>query len=187
MTALIAAGQDFSTLSMEGANLALCTTVNTLTVPEYPLQPIQLGTRTNGSDGGVYVYCTPAAAYTIGTAGYISNDGKWTFTALTTSNATLSGSMVGVMSQVGSTSTPSSTLYDCVWVQVAGGCPGVKATASASASVALYTSTTAGELGSSSASSAVLISGIVLSTAALSSPAQNNAPAVMIFPQVLLT
>ena len=125
--ALIAAGLDFSTLGMEGVNLAVCTTVNTLVNPEYPAAPLQLGTKTLATDNSGYILCQTAGAYVIGSVGFISNDGTWTFTALTTSNATPSGDAVGVMSQCASvTATPSTTLYDCVWVQVSGAVAGIR-------------------------------------------------------------
>ncbi len=183
--ALIAAGLDFSTLNTEGINLAVCSTVNTLVNPEYPALPFQLGTRVNGTEDSEYIYCTTAGAYAIGSAGYISNDGAWTFTALTTTNATLSGSMVGVLSQCASvTATPTTTLYDGVWVQISGACAGVKCAASTTANTLMYSTATAGVLGSSSGSSAVAITGIVVTTA--TTPAATE-PAVMIYPQVLLT
>ena len=183
--ALIKAGLDFSTLAMDGANLALCTTVDTTNHPEYPLQPIQLGTRTLATDAGEYVYCQTAGLYAIGTVGILSNDGTWTFTAMTTSSATVSGNMVGVMSQVASvTTTPTTSLYDCLWVQIGGAVPGVLVASGTSINSLLYSTTSAGTLNSTSASGAVLITGIVTTTTATSASAQ---PGVMLFPQVLLT
>ncbi len=93
--------------------------------------------------------------------------------------------MVGVMSQCASvTATPTTTLYDGVWVQISGACAGVKVAASTSANVLMYTTAVSGVLGSSTASSAVAITGIVISTASTGAASE---PAVMIYPQVLLT
>jgi hypothetical protein len=182
--ALIAAGLDFSTLSSEGFALAICNTIDTKNNPEYPLQPVQLGTRTLATDGGEYIYVTTAANYVIGTVGSITNDGKWTFTALTTANATASGDMIGVMSQVASSvTTPTTTNYDCLWVQVAGGCPGMTVASGTAINSLLYSTTAAGVLNSTSASGAVLITGVVTTTTATSASAQ---PAVLMFPQVAL-
>lgn len=180
--ALIAAGNAFSTLSTEGFSLAICNTINTSANPEYPLQPVQLGTRTMGTDGSEYIYVTTAANYAIGTVGYMTNDGKWTFTALTTANATASGDMIGVMSQVASTvSSPTTTNYDCLWVQIAGGCAGMSVASGTAINSLLYSTTSAGVLNSTSASGAVLITGVVTTTTATSA---SNQPAVLMFPQV---
>ena len=182
--ALIAAGLAFSTLSEEGFNLAICNTINTTANPEYPLQPVQLGTRTMATDASEYIYCQTAANYVIGTVGAISNDGLWKFTALTTANATASGDMIGVMSQVASTVTsPTTTNYDCLWVQVAGGCAGMTVASGTAINSLLYSTTAAGVLNSTSASGAVLITGVVTTTTATSASAQ---PGVLMFPQVAL-
>lgn len=181
--AYAAAGLAYSTLAKEGAALAICTTIDTSLNPEYPALPFALGERTLGTDGSAWVYVKPAAAYAIGTVGYINT--SWTFTALTTSNATLSGLSVGVMSQVASATTATATNFDGLWVQVAGGCPGLLVKASSAANVQLYTTVTAGTLIDSSASSAVAINGIVLTTAR--GGTDGLAPAFLNFPEILLT
>ena len=163
--AAIAAGLNFSTLSSEGFALNLCTTVDTVNHPEYPSTPVAFGTETIGMDGSKWIYGKPASNYAIGTVGYF--DTSWNFTALTSTNAAnVSGQKVGVMSQVASvTASPSSTLYDGVWVQTDGLCPGIQVAASTAANTQLYTSATAGQLTTTSTSN-VAINGIVLTTAA---------------------
>jgi hypothetical protein len=192
--AYTASGLAFSTLSKEGANLALCSTIDTVKNPEYPALPFALGERTVGVDGSEWIYCEPAANYAIGTVGYI--DTSWKFTALTTANATLSGAQVGVMSQVASTvASPTSTNYEGVWVQVAGGCPAISGYTSTSANAQLYTVTpgsypgsaaTAGMLCSSSANSAVAINGIIFTTA-IGSGGVANGVGLLNFPEIVLT
>lgn len=182
--AYAAAGLAISTLAKEGASLSTCSTVNTTLNPEYPALPFALGERTLGSDGSEWVYVSPAGAYAIGVAGYI--DTSWTFTATTTAGTTaLSGLSVGVMSQVASiTASPTSTNYDGVWAQIAGGCPGVLVAASSAANAQLYTTTTAGRLTDQSAG-ANAINGIVLTTAR--GAGAGLAPAFLNFPEIILT
>ena len=182
----LAAGAAYSTLSKEGANLALCTTINTTANPEYPALPFALGEVTEGTDGSTWVYAKPAANYAIGTFGWF--DASWNFTAITTTAASgISGYKMGCMSQVASvTATPTSTLYDGVWVQTSGGCPGILCAASTSAFAQLYTYTVAGELNSSSGGGAVAINGVIIITAVGASAAA-NAVGVLNFPELSLT
>lgn len=183
--AYLASGLAFSTLSKEGANLALCTTINTTANPEYPALPFALGERTVGTDGSEWIYASPAGAYAVGVVGYL--DTSWNFTAITTTSVSgLSGFQIGVMSQVASvTATPTTTLFDGVWIQVAGGCAAINVTASAAANVQLYTSATAGRISDSSAASAVLLNGIVLTTAR--GGTAGNTVGLLNFPEILLT
>ena len=135
--AAIASGLNYSTLNLEGVNLALCTTVNTSVNPEYPALPFAFGTLTLGLDGSEWIYAKPAAPYAVGTVGVF--DTSWNFTNITVANAlTTSGQKVGVMSQVASITTPTTTNYDGVWVQVSGLCPAINVAASASANAQLY-------------------------------------------------
>ena len=179
----IASGLNFSTLSAEGIALNICNTLNN-TTPEYPGLPFTFGTETLGLDGSKWIYAKPAGAYAVGTVGYL--DTNWNFTALTTANAAaVSGLKVGVMSQVASvTASPSSTVYDGVWVQVDGACPAINVAASTTANAQLYTSTVAGQL-TSTASTNVALNGIVLTTAGGASA--GNEPGMMNSPEVLLT
>lgn len=183
--AAIASGLNFSTLNAEGISLATCYTVNTTANPEYPGMPFAFGTETIGLDGSKWIFAKPAANYAIGTVGYF--DTSWNFTALTSTNAAnVSGQKVGVMSQVASvTASPSSTVYDGVWVQIDGLCPAVQVAASTTANAQLYTSATAGQLTSTSSSN-VAINGIVLTTAQGAGGAGTQ-PGVMNGPEVLLT
>lgn len=182
--AAIASGLNFSTLSLEGFALNLCTTINTTANPEYPATPVAFGTSTLGMDGSHWVYAKPAANYAIGTVGYF--DTSWNFTALTTSNASgISGEKVGVMSQVASvTTSPTSTNYDGVWVQTAGLCPAILVAASTTANAQLYTSSTAGQLTSTSSGN-VAINGVVNTT--VGGASAGNEPGVLNFPEVALT
>jgi len=136
--AAITAGLNFSTLSEEGINLAICTTVNTTSNPEYPAQPFAYGSMTIGLDGSKFVFAKPQGLYAIGTVGYF--DVSWNFYAITVANAlTTYGQKIGVMSQCASvTAVPTSTLYDGVWVQIDGLCPGITVAASTSANAQLY-------------------------------------------------
>lgn len=182
--AFLLSGLNFSTESKEGIALNICTTINTTVNPEYPALPFQLGTTTFGLDGSSWIYCQPASNYAIGVVGYI--DTSWKFTALTTSNATLSGQLVGVMSQVASvTATPTSTLFDGVWIQVHGGCPAIQGAASSAANAQLYTTTTAGQITSVSGGGNVALNGIILTTAVGGSAA--TAVGVLNNPEILLT
>jgi hypothetical protein len=161
--AYLPSGLAFSTLSKEGANLDLCTTIDTVENPEYPAAPFVFGERTIGTDASEWIYVEPAGAYAVGTVGYI--DANWEFHALTTTNAAANnGMMVGVMSQVASvTASPSATNYDGVWAQIAGGCAALQVSASAAANVQLYTTATAGQL--SDTPSAGFVNNVVLTVA----------------------
>lgn len=189
MAGPIASGSNFSTLSEEGISLITCYTVNLqsggLGMPEYPAMPFTFGTRTIGLDGSTWIFCEPASNYAIGTVGY--TDVNWKFTATTTSNTTsLSGQLIGVMSQVASTTvTPTSTLYDGVWVQFSGLCPAIQCAASTAANAQLYTTTTAGQLSGTSGGSNAL-NGIVLTTA-IGSGGAATGPGVLNFPEIILT
>lgn len=136
--AAIASGLNFSTLSEEGIALNICNTVNTQVNPEYPALPFAFGQRTLGLDGSTWNYCKPSGLYAVGTVGYM--DTSWNFTAITVANAlTTFGQPVGVLSQVGSaTATPTSTLYDGIWVQTSGLCPAITVAASTTANAQLY-------------------------------------------------
>ena len=183
--AYLLSGLNFSTESKEGVALNICTTVNTTANPEYPAQPFPFGTFTYGLDDSKWIFCEPASNYAIGTVGYI--DTSWKFTAITTANATLSGMMVGVMSQVASvTVTPTSTLYDGLWVQVGGGCPAIQGAASTSANAQLYTTTTAGQITSTSGGGNVALNGMILTTA-VGSGAAATAVGLLNDPEILLT
>lgn len=181
--AYLPSGLAFSTLSKEGANLAICTTLNTVQNPEYPALPFVLGERTVGTDGSEWIYVEPAGAYAVGTVGYI--DANWEFHAITTTNATANeGMMVGVFSQVASvTASPTATNYDGVWAQVAGGCAAIQVSASAAANVQLYASATPGQI-SDSATGGVL-NGIVLTVANGASPGTTTG--LLNFPETVLT
>lgn len=183
--AAIASGLNFSTLNMEGANLAICTTINTTANPEYPAAPFAFGTVTVGEDGSEWVYAKPAGAYAIGTVGYF--DTSWNFTALPVGVLTQSGQKVGVMSQVASvTASPSATNYDGVWVQVSGLCPAIQVAASTSANAQLYNmaSTTTGQLTSTNSGNSA-INGIILTTAQGGSA--GTSPGILNFPEIILT
>lgn len=181
----IASGLNFSTLNKEGVALNICNTINTQTNIEYPSTPFAFGDTTLGMDGSKWVYAKPAGAYAVGTVGYL--DTSWNFTALMTANAAaISGQKVGVMSQVASvTATPTTTNYDGVWVQIDGLSPAILAAASTAANVQLYTSTTAGQLTSTSSGN-VAVNGIVLTTAVGAGGAA-NAPGLLNGPEILLT
>lgn len=146
--AAITSGFNYSTTTDSGIALNICTTINTILDPEYPLPPFVFGTRTDGLDNSQWVYAKPASSYTIGTVGYL--DSNWNFIAITSTNsASVGGQETAVLSQVASvTTTPTSTLYDAVWVQTSGLCPAVSVAASTSANVTLYTTTTPGQLSS---------------------------------------
>ena len=196
--AAIASGLNYNIIP-DAISIATCTTISSAT-PEYPGLPFAFGTTAAGLDGSAWVYAKPAGAYAIGTVGYF--DTSWNFTALTTANATLSGNLVGVMSQVASvTASPSANQtsvpwsYDGVWVQVAGLCPAISGYTSSSANAQLYTVTpgsypgsaaTAGMLCSSSSNGAVAINGIVFTTA-IGSGGVANGVGILNAPEILLT
>lgn len=182
--AAIASGLNYSTLNDAGVNLAVCTTVNTTANPEYPAQPFLFGTMTIGLDESEWVFAKPAANYAIGTVGVF--DTSWNFTALTSTSATSAiGMKVGVMSQVASvTASPTSTLFDGVWVQVSGLCPAISVVASAGANAQLYSSATSGALTTSSTSNTA-INGVILTTAQGTSA--GNGPGLLNNPEVSLT
>lgn len=183
--AYLPSGLAFSTLSKEGANLALCTTINTVQNPEYPALPFVLGERTIGTDGSEWIYVEPAANYAVGVVGYI--DANWVFHALTSTNAAANpGMMIGVFSQVASiTASPTATNYDGVWAQIAGGCAAISVTASAAANVQLYSTATPGELTDSNSGTPPAINGIVLTVANGGSP--GNTTGLLNFPEAVLT
>lgn len=183
--AALASGLNFSTLSEEGIALNICNLINTVSAPEYPALPFALGTVTIGLDGSEWIYAKPASNYAIGTVGYF--DTSWNFTALTTTNAAgISGLQGGVMSQVASTvASPTATNYEGVWVQIGGLCPAIQGAASTSANAQLYTTATAGQIGSSSGGGAVALNGIILTTAVGGGAA--TAVGLLNNPEVLLT
>jgi hypothetical protein len=189
--AAIASGLNFSTLSTDGINLAVCTTISN-TTPEYPNLPFAFGTKTIGLDESEWVFAKPAGAYPVGTVGFL--DASWNFTAITTANAAaISGLKVGVLSQVASiTASPSANqnsvpwAYDGIWVQTDGLCPAILGAASSAANAQLFTTTVAGEVTSVSGGGNVALNGIILTTAVGSGGAA-NAPGLLSAPEVLLT
>jgi hypothetical protein len=139
--AAIASGLNFSTLNQEGIALNVCNTVNLTVNPEYPALPFTFGTRTIGLDGSTWVFAKPQPGgnnLVVGTVGYL--DTSWNFYPISVANAlTTSGLTIGVLSQIGTTTaTPTSSVYDGVWVQLSGLCPAIMVAASASANVQLY-------------------------------------------------
>lgn len=142
----IISGFNFSTVSQTGIAFDICWTINMIRFPEYPLPPFAFGTQVTGLDNSLWCFSKPAGAYAVGTVGYI--DTKFSFTALTTSNASgLVGSQVGVMSQVASVvAVPNANNYDGIWVQIGGASPAVSVTSSTTSFAQLYSSTTAGAL-----------------------------------------
>lgn len=183
--AFLPSGQNFTTSSKEGVNLAICTTIDTVNKIDVPALPFVLGDFVLGLDGSEWIYAQPASNYAIGTVGYF--DTSWKFTALTSTNAaSVSGQKVGVMSQVASvTASPTTSNYDGVWVQVSGGCPAIQGAASTSANAQLYTSATAGQITSTSSGN-VAINGIILTTAVGGGGAA-TAVGILNNPEVLLT
>lgn len=163
MTA-ISSGFNYATETASGYAFNVCTTINTIEFPEYPLPPFPFGQRVEGRDNSTWVYIKPTSAYAVGTVGYI--DSNWNFTAITTANsASVQGASTAVMSQVASvTTTPTSFLYDAVWVQLNGLCPAVSVAASTNAFSTLYTTTTPGQLSSTSSGGALAINSIVTTT-----------------------
>lgn len=163
--AAITSGFNFSTLSEGGYAFNVCTTINTIMNPEYPLPPFAFGSKTLGLDNSEWVYVKPTSNYSVGTVGYI--DSSWNFIALTTANSVnVAGQEVAVLSQVASvTTTPTQYLYDAVWVQTSGLCPAVSVVANTSANALLYTTTTPGALSSSLTGGALSINNITTLTA----------------------
>jgi hypothetical protein len=179
--AAIAAGSNFSTLSEEGISLNTCYTIDTINKPEYPAMPFLFGQKTIGLDGSDWIFCEPAANYAIGTV--VQLDVSWNATAITTAGIGNAGNMVGVMSQVASvTTSPTTTNYDGVWVQIGGLCPAISVVSSTSANAQLYSSTTAGALSSSSGGGAVAIEGITITTA--STGAANKPGIIIVQPEI---
>ncbi|MEJ0092819.1 MAG: hypothetical protein WDN46_14280 [Methylocella sp.] len=170
-----ASGLAFATTPLEGVNLTITYTVNNQT-PEFPGPPFSLGQVVQGVDNSEYVFVKFAAAYPVGTVGFM--DANWNFTALTSANAAaVSGQLVGVMSQV------NSLGGDFGFVQTAGLSPAILTAASTPANTALFTSATAGQLTSTAAAN-VAIDGIILTTA--NGASAGVAPGLLNQPQVLL-
>lgn len=177
----------FSTTSIEGIDLAAVYTgyaqasaQSSTNNPDYPgpTGPFQLGQVTKGTDDSEWVYVLAGGAITLGDAVIITNTGAlWTATSITNALALSKlGDLVGVAPLV----AIGSGSYG--WVQRSGKCAGVSVLASMSANAALFTSTTAGRLGTSVASSTVAITGIVLTTA--NSTGATPTQAILNFPVV---
>lgn len=175
--AATASGLAFSTIGVEGVNLAQTQSPSS-TTPEYPGPSFSLGQKVIAVDGSEYIFALAPSTVTLGQVGYL--DTSWNFTPLTSTNAAgVSGQLVAVASQVGIPATNYG------WVQTKGLCPAILGAASTGANAQLYTSATAGQITTTSGGN-VALNGIILTTAVGGGGAA-TAVGLLNGPEVLLT
>ncbi len=164
----------YSTLNMEGVDLSTAFTLSTST-PEYPAQPFIQGATVLGTLDGKWVYATAAAVQATGDVCILTK----TFQAigLLSSNAAAHyGEPLGV-------AMTATTTGQFAWYQTNGASPGISVLASTAPNVILYTTATAGRLGSALTTGASsTIQGIVTTTTSASTA--GTYPGILNTPQI---
>jgi len=148
-------------IGVEGVSFTTAYTVSTST-PEIPGAPLGVGTRVNGNNGDVWVFCIAGGSITANDVVIVTTNSSWTVQSMTN---TLASSKLGQwVGKAGATATSGQYL----WVQIAGYADAVNATTGMTAFTAARSTSTAGRIDDTiSGGTTVAISGIyILATAA---------------------
>lgn len=160
-----------SAIGVEGVDFTTAYTVSTST-PEYPGAPLQVGTRVNAGNGGMWIFAIAGGSITANDIVVFSTMSSFTVQSLT--NALGKGFLGKIVGKAGATATSGQYL----WVQVAGYAAAVNAATSSAANTVLSSTTTAGRIGGASAGNSVKVTGLTL----VATAASNTAAAVLNFP-----
>jgi len=164
----------YATSGALGVNLAEIWSVDSGTYSDGDQPPLPVGTRVTATDGSVWVNVTVGVGGVTETGYAVVFDETFSAVMLTTS-------VDAYGDQVGIPACGVAVATDVIWVQIAGVCPAIMVSASASANAALFATADAGELNSGGTTSPY-ISGVVLTTAR--GGTDGTAPGVLNFPQV---
>ncbi len=161
-------------IGVEGVDFSTAYTVSSST-PEYPGAPLQVGTRVNAGNAGVWVFCKAGGSITANDIVICTTNSTFVVQAMTN---TLASSKLGQwVGKAGATATTDQYL----WVQVQGYAAAVNAATGMTGFTATRSTSTAGRIDDTiTGGTTVAIAGIVL----LATAASNTAAALLNNPTV---
>jgi hypothetical protein len=162
----------YSTTSL-GFNFGEAYTVAT-TTPEYPGPPLQVGVRSNGTNGAVWMFVLAAGAITANDFVIVTTNSTWSVQSMTSTLA--KGKLGQIVGVAGATATSGQYL----WMQIAGYRASVPATTGQAAFTVLSSTATAGRIGAAVGGASAKVTGVVL----LATAASNVAAAILKNPAI---
>ena len=157
-----------------GFNFTTAYSAVSSTTPEFPGAPLGVGTRVNGTAGGVWVFVIAGGTVAAGDVVFITTNSTWTVQAVTSTLAKGKlGQMVGVAGA-------AATVGQFFWMQIAGYNASVNAATSGAANTVHSSTATAGRIGAAVGGASAKITGLVLTATA----AANVGPAILTTPAI---
>lgn len=172
----------FSISNMLGPWTTDTFTLSLTTTPEFPNPPFAVGTTTQGSQGGEWLFCRLAPSQTIAAGDFVyvsSTDAGFLITSFSnTARGTTFGAIVGV---AGAAATSTASSANFIWIMRKGVYVNANVVTGATGFTQLRSSATNGRLtATATASTTVQVNGVV----ALATAAANVANVMLNYPAI---